>query len=186
MLLYIYTRSHQSEWMMMMSERVRAVRVRVRAARTSPVQSLAAKPASDPGGDRGVRALADRSLAITATHKFFSVDFQIFSKMTVSDVFQIQIFTHTHTWGGTEPTNPIISLSILVGTFWQAASFRVVEKETLRSLSKCPDSQTCSRFRLPFPILCTPVSHTKRIQVHGCVRHRLRCPLADAQCLQVF
>ena len=96
MLLYIYTRSHQSEWMMMMSERVRAVRVRVRAARTSPVQSLAAKPASDPGGDRGVRALADRSLAITATHKFFSVDFQIFSKMTVSDVFQIQIFTHTH------------------------------------------------------------------------------------------
>ena len=82
--------------------------MRVRAARTSPAQSSAAKPASDPGGDRGVRALADRSLAITATHKFFSVDFQIFSKMTVSDVFQIQIFTHTL---GEGQSRPILSLS---------------------------------------------------------------------------
>ena len=103
------------------------------------------------------RLLTARSpLAISATHKFFSVDFQIFSRETVSDVFQIQIFTHT-LGGGTEPTNPI-SLSASMDILASYIS-RIVEKGNVtESLSKCLEHAPFSAF--PCPILCTPISHT--------------------------
>ena len=71
------------------------------------------------------RLLTARS-SFTATHKFFSVDFQIFSKMTVSDVFQIlEFFEHTHLGEG--QSRPFLSLSL----FFQAmipSSFHPAEQ----------------------------------------------------------
>ena len=110
------------------------------------------------------RLLTARSpLAISATHKFFSVDFQIFSRETVSDVFQIQIFTHT-LGGGTEPTNPI-SLSASMDILASYIS-RIVEKGNVTEPVKM--SRTCSLFRLamshplhthfPYPRLLLPES----------------------------
>ena len=31
----------------------------------------------------------------------------------------------------------------------------------------------------PSPLLCTSISHTYRIQIHGCLRHQLQCLLAE-------
>ena len=104
----VYTRSHQSEWIamtMMLSELEQCA---CACALPGPRQSCPWQcwPRTLAGIAACARLLTARS--VTATHKFFSVDFQIFSKLTVSDVFQIQDSDfHTHTWGGTEPTKPI-------------------------------------------------------------------------------
>ena len=128
------------------------------------------------------RLLTARS-SFTATHKFFSVDFQIFSKMTVSDVFQIlEFFEHTHLGEG--QSRPFLSLFILPSrAFWQAASFSSLSCRKANLAQPVKMSRPCSRIHFPpsYHFLYQPQPNP-----HGCFRHRLRCLLADAQCQQLF